>query len=74
MPPDMRAVFSDSIAAIGHDPQTNELHVTWKGDKKGRTSVYSGVPAALARQVSNAPSVGQALHQLVKPNYAHRYL
>lgn len=74
MPPDMRAVYSDSIAAIGHDPQTNELFVQWKGDKKSRTSVYSDVPAELARQVSNAPSVGQALHQLVKANYPHKYL
>ena len=65
----MRKVFSSSVNEIGHDPESNALFVTWTS---GKTSVYEGVPADIAKQVMNAPSVGTAL-QAVKANYPHRY-
>lgn len=66
----MRNVFSSRVNMVGHDPETNQLVVQWK---RGKTSIYDGVPADLAFQVMNAPSVGQAIHNQIKPKYAHRY-
>jgi hypothetical protein len=63
-------VFSSHVDHVSHDPATNDLTVRWKD---GKTSVYAGVPAGLARTVANAPSVGQALHTMVKNRYDHRY-
>ena len=69
--PVMRGVFSGVVDKIGHDAETGELHVVWKG---GKTSVYSGVPAATADAVSNAWSVGKAIHSEIKGKFPHRYL
>jgi hypothetical protein len=71
MPPPMRSVFSSHVDRIGHDMQTGELHVVWDS---GKTSVYSGVPADVADDVSQSWSVGSALTAKVKGKYAHRYL
>lgn len=70
--PEMRTVFSSHVAAIGHDSTTGELHITFS--KTGRTVVYAGVPAAVAAQVMAAPSIGEALHRLVRGRFEHRYL
>lgn len=63
-------VFSSNVDQVGYDADTSELYVQWV---KGRTSVYSGVDAELAKQIANAPSVGGALNEFIKPFYAHRY-
>ena len=63
-------VFSSTVQHISHDPSTGDMSVAWKD---GKTSVYKGVPADLAQQVANAPSVGKALHALVKPHFTHEY-
>jgi len=68
--PAMTPVWSSHVTAIGHDPDTNELHVTWDTN---RTSVYSGVPADLADQVTKSWSVGEALRTMVKGQFEHRY-
>lgn len=65
----MRSVFSSHVNKIGHDPETNELHVLWDN---GKPSVYEGVPADLAKQVMNAGSVGKALNEFIKPDFKHR--
>ena len=71
MPPVMREVYSSHVNKIGHDPKTNELWVEWDS---GKTSVYSGVSAELADQVTNSWSVGSALRDQIKSGgYAHRY-
>lgn len=69
--PEMRDVYSDSVNQIGYDPETKELHVTWK--RTGKVSVYQGVPAAVAEETMNAPSIGQALRNGVQNTYAHGY-
>lgn len=66
----MRDVFSSHVDRIGYDAEAEELTVEWK---KGKTSVYSGVPADVAESVMNAFSVGQAIHNQIKSNYPHRY-
>ncbi len=75
MPVEMKPVFSDSVAAIGYDPETGALSVRWKDVRPGKptTSVYAGVTAEVAEQVMNAPSVGSAIHNFIKPNHQHRY-
>jgi hypothetical protein len=70
MAANMRTVFSSTVLEIGHDPDTNELHVRWRS---GKHSVYSGVPAHLADSVSSAWSIGKAIHSQVKPFHEHRY-
>lgn len=71
MPPVMRNVYSSHVDRIGHDPETNELHVEWQG---GKRSVYSDVPAAKAGDVMNSWSVGKAIHKDIKGAHEHRYL
>lgn len=70
MSPIMQSVFSSHVDRIGHDSDTGDLHVQWQG---GKTSVYSGVPAALASDVRNSWSVGKAVREQIIPNYKHRY-
>jgi hypothetical protein len=69
--PAMRQVTSSTVKAVGHDPETNELHVEWLGHN--RTSVYSGVDAEKAKTVMNSWSIGKALNDLVKPHHGHVY-
>jgi len=69
--PTMQPVFSSTVAEIGHDPETKELHVKWKN---GKTSIYSGVDADKARSVTNAWSINGALNEMVKDQHDHRYL
>lgn len=67
--PEMKPVYSSTVTAVGHDPETGELYVTWKG---GRTSIYEGVPAKVAADVQNSWSVGQAVRE-IRDQYPHRY-
>lgn len=69
MPPEFVEVFSSHVDAVGFDPATSELHVRYR---KGGTSIYSGVPADLAQQISTAYSVGKALHEQVRGKFPHR--
>ena len=68
--PVMQSVYSSHVDRIGHDPETGELYVQWQG---GKTSIYSGVPAAVANDVTTAWSVGKAVREQIIPNYQHRY-
>lgn len=68
--PVMQSVYSSHVDRIGHDPETNELHVQWQG---GKTSIYSGVPAGLAEDVRNSWSVGNAVKDQIIDKFSHRY-
>lgn len=72
---EMKQPFSDTVASIGFDAETSELVVDWKDVKEGKPgrSVYVGVTPEIARQVMNAPSVGSAIHNFIKPQHQHRY-
>lgn len=63
-------VRSSHVRQIGHDPDTQEMHVVWDS---GRTSVFTGVPANVADRVRKSHSVGKALGEEVKGKYGHRY-
>ena len=71
MPSWSKSVYSSMVQEIAYAPETEEMLVTWAN---GRTSAYAGVPEDVAMQVANAPSVGQAMNQMIKPMYAHRYV
>ncbi len=71
MPPAMRNVYSSTVDRAGYAPETNELHVVWKG---GKTSVYSDVSPVKADEVLNSWSVGKAIHRQIKGAHEHRYL
>lgn len=64
---DLRDVYSSHVARIGYEG--GNLTVEWT---TGKVSVYEGVPADLADEVMNAPSVGSALRG-IKGSYRHRY-
>lgn len=70
MPAEMRQVYSSHVAEAGFDGESGELHVVWSS---GRRSVYAGVTAAEADQVLTAPSIGEALHAMVRGRKDHRY-
>lgn len=70
--PAMRDVYSSNVNRVGYDAASKELFVTWKS---GKTSVYADVPAAIANDVTNSWSVGQAVSDQIKRGpYKHRYL
>ncbi len=66
-----KSVFSSHVDTVSYDSDQNEMVVHWKN---GRVSAYEGVDEGTALQIANAPSVGQALHNEIKPNYKHRYV
>lgn len=68
---EMRQVFSSHINRVGYDDAAGELLVEYK---RGKTSVYEGVPPGVAASVLGAPSIGEAVHGLLKGSYKHRYL
>jgi KTSC domain len=70
MPPKMKPVYSSHVDKIGHDSDTQELHVQWKG---GKISIYSGVSETLADEISKSWSVGKAISDQIKDNFPHRY-
>lgn len=53
--PEMKPVNSKAIAAIGHDAETNTLHVQFHS---GGTYQYPDVSAAEHAAFVNAPSIG----------------
>jgi hypothetical protein len=66
----MTKVFSSHINSVGYDKDAQALHVTYAS---GKTAVYGGVPPDVASQVTNAPSIGQAIHKLIRGQFEHKY-
>lgn len=64
----MKQVHSSHIDAIGHDSDTNELHVQFKS---GKTFKYKDVDSNKARTVMNSGSIGSAIHQHVRGQHDH---
>jgi hypothetical protein len=58
--PELKAVKSSAIAAIGHDAETNTLHVRFHS---GGTYQYPDVSAAEHAAFANAPSIGRHFAQ-----------
>lgn len=64
----MKKVFSSHVAGIDYDEASGTLTVTWT---KGNQTRYADVPAEIAEQVAQAPSIGSALHALVRGRFSH---
>lgn len=56
-------VRSTAVAAIGHDPETQELHVEYAS---GARYVYPGVSVEHHNVLLAAPSVGSHLNRIVR--------
>lgn len=69
-PPMMKSVHSSHIDSVGYLAELSELWVKWES---GKTSIYSGVPVALANTVVNSWSVGKSLRDKIKDKFDHRY-
>jgi hypothetical protein len=65
-----RSVFSSTVAAVGHDSDTNELLVEWLD---GKISAYQGVDPLMVDDISKSYSVGKAIHAQIKGKFSHRY-
>ena len=65
-----RDVFSSMVSRIAYDDETMEMTVIWK---RGKSSVYEGVPEDVALEASKSASVGAYINEEVKPLYKHRY-
>lgn len=68
--PEIRRVESSHVWEIGHEGDT--LHVRfWPSVKHpaGRLVRYLGVDAKTAEAVMSAPSIGGALHNMIKRKY-----
>ena len=64
--PEMTPVTSSLIAAVGYDPETEELSVEFQ---KGDTYVYRDVPQAVFDALVGSLSVGQFFLRNVKNQY-----
>lgn len=62
--PNMTFVDSSNIEAIGHDPDSLELHVAFRS---GDTYVYHDVPSVVFDAFLSAPSKGSFLNREIKP-------
>ncbi len=69
--PEMVRVDSSNVAAVGHDPETQELYVEFLS---GSTYMYAGVDHQTFEELRDAPSVGSFLNRVIKPNFAYSRL
>jgi KTSC domain len=75
--PPMRKVLSSHVQQIGWDEASGELWVQWAPsvrNPEGPVSVYADVSADEWDAISGAPSIGQALHLMIRRIKAHRNL
>jgi hypothetical protein len=63
--PWMKPVFSEMVAEVGWDEDTQELLVKFK--KGGKTAAYKGFDEGTAEQLSKAASVGGMFLSEIKP-------
>lgn len=68
---DFRPVYSSYITEIGHNSETNEMVVKYK---KGKPSLYSDVPFEKYQVIAQSPSVGQAVHDIIRGQHPHQYV
>src|SRR6266576_796226 len=66
---EMKEVVSSHIWQIGYDPDSEALTIRYipsVSNPEGKVIEYIRVDAKTAEQVLSAPSVGQAVHQLIR--------
>lgn len=65
--PEMHFVTSSTVEAIGHDPDTMELHVRFL--KSGTTYVYCSVEPWVFEEFMQADSKGRYLNSEIKGRF-----
>ena len=60
------AVESSSVRAVGYDPATFELEITFRNGLRYR---YQQVPVAAYRLLLQAPSIGEFVNKQIKPRF-----
>ena len=68
----MRDVFSSHVDSIGYSEETQELHVTFS--RTGKTAVYANVSPKEAKDVMEAPSIGEAMWRQIRGHKPFGYL
>lgn len=68
MPVEMKSVDSTNVAAVGHDSETNTLHVRFKN---GGTYQYHDVDAEKHQALLSASSIGSYVHNHIKGQHKH---
>lgn len=61
-------VYSSTVQNVSYDDETKDLFVTFQ---KGAKYVYRNVPAELATNLANAPSVGSMLRNEIEKYYSY---
>jgi len=67
----MTPVDSSNIESVGHDPDSQELHVQFLD---GTTYVYSDVDEETFQELRDAASVGSYFNRMIKPSHSYRKL
>lgn len=69
---ELKPVKSSNIEAVGHDPETQELHVQFKG---GAIYAYDSVPEELHTElIGDGTGIGGRFHKIVKNKFKTRKL
>jgi hypothetical protein len=69
--PEMTPVDSTNVAAVGYDPEAQEIYVQFLS---GTTYKYLGTDEQTFEELRDAPSVGSYLNRVIKPNYDYQQL
>lgn len=68
---DMQPVESSNVSAVGYDPDSQTLHVEFKG---GSRYEYAGVPPEAHAELMQSDSIGRHLHERIKSAHQHKKL
>lgn len=68
---DMTEVESSNVHSVGHDPETDTLHVRFKD---GSLYEYTNVPAEVHQELMDSDSKGKYVAESLKGKYEHTKL
>ena len=71
--PEMRSVFSSHVNQIGYDAEKRELHVSFAKGRR-REVVYHDIDERTARDVMEAPSIGEEMWRSIRGRFPHRHI
>jgi hypothetical protein len=66
---DLEPVDSSNVSGVGYDPDSQTLHVEFKG---GSRYEYAGVPPETHAELMKADSIGRHLHGRIKGIHSHK--
>jgi len=69
--PEMQAVDSSNIEAVGYDSEEREIYIRFLD---GRTYAYGDTDESTFEELLSADSIGSYFNRVIKPNYPCRPL